>query len=184
MTVTKDLSGPAFPQAMAAPRVDPSCYIAPEAIIIGDVVIDKGASIWPYAVIRADLSEIRIGEGSSVQEHCQVHGNPGRPSIIGKNVSVGHSAIIHAARIGDYVIIGMNSCVLDGAEIGSGSIVGAGAVVTENMKVPEGSLVVGVPAKIIRSGDPSLKEHARKNAEAYWRLRDAHKRGEFQRYKS
>ena len=168
---------------MHGPKIDPSCYIAPEAIIIGDVVVDKGCSIWSFAVIRADLSYVRIGEGSSIQEHCQIHGNPGKPTIIGKNVSVGHAAIIHAAKIDDFVIVGMNSCILDGAEIGSGSIVGAGAVITENMKIPEGSLVVGVPAKIIRQGDPSLMEQAKRNAEAYHKLRDAHKRGEFQRYR-
>jgi len=166
------------------PKIDPSCYVAPEAIIIGDAVIDKGCSIWPYAVIRADLSQVRIGEGSSIQEHCQIHGNPGRPIIIGKNVSVGHGAIVHAAQIGDYVIVGMNSTILDGAEIGSGSIVGANALVKEGMKVPEGSLVVGVPAKIVKQGDPSLREAAERNAEAYHKLRDAHKRGEFARYKA
>jgi carbonic anhydrase/acetyltransferase-like protein (isoleucine patch superfamily) len=168
---------------MPEPIVDPSCYVAPEAIIIGDVVIDKGCSIWPYAVIRADLSEVRIGEGSSIQEHCQVHGNPGRPTIIGKNVSVGHGAIIHAAKVGDYVIVGMNSVILDGAEIGSGSVIGAGAVVRSDMKAPEGSLLVGVPAKIVKEHDPSLKEMARKNAEEYHKLRDAHKRGEFPRFR-
>ncbi|HEX9908164.1 MAG TPA: gamma carbonic anhydrase family protein [Thermoplasmata archaeon] len=167
---------------MVGPRIDSSCYVAKEAIIIGDVVVEKGCSIWPYAVIRADLSEVRIGEGSSVQEHCQIHGNPGRPTIIGKNVSIGHGAIVHAARVGDYVVIGMNSSILDGAEIGGGSIVGANAVVREGMIVPEGSLVVGVPAKVMRQGDPSLRETARKNAEEYHRLRDAHKRGEFVRY--
>jgi carbonic anhydrase/acetyltransferase-like protein (isoleucine patch superfamily) len=164
------------------PKVDPSCYVAPEAIIIGDVVIDKGCSIWPYAVLRADLSEIRIGEGSSIQEHCQVHGNPGKPTIIGRNVSVGHGAIIHAAKIGDLVVVGMNSCVLDGAEIGSGSIIGAGAVVTSGTKAPEGSLIVGVPGKIVKQNDPSLKEAAKRNAEEYHKLRDAHKRGDFPRY--
>ncbi len=169
---------------MPGPKIDPSCYVAPEAIIIGDVVIDKGCSIWPFAVIRADLSQVRIGEGSSIQEHCQIHGNPGKPIIIGKNVSVGHGAIIHAAQVGDYVIVGMNSTILDGAEIGSGSIVGANALVKEGMKVPEGSLVVGVPAKIVKQGDPSLREAAKRNAEAYHDLRDAHKRGEFARYKA
>lgn len=169
---------------MASPKVDPSCYVAPEAIIIGDVIIDKGCSIWPYAVIRADLSSVRIGEGSSIQEHCQIHGNPGRPIIIGKNVSVGHGAIIHAAQIGDYVIVGMNSTILDGAEIGSGSIVGANALVKEGMKVPEGSLVVGVPAKIVKQGDSSLRVAAKRNAEAYHKLRDAHIRGDFARYRA
>lgn len=168
---------------MPGPKIDPSCYVAPEAIIIGDVFIDKGCSIWPYAVIRADLSQVRIGEGSSVQEHCQIHGNPGRPIVIGRNVSIGHGAIVHAAQVGDYIIVGMNSTILDGAEIGSGSIVGANALVKEGMKVPEGSLVVGVPAKIVRQGDSSLREIAKRNAEAYHGLRDAHKRGDFERYK-
>ena len=167
---------------MTGPVVDPSCYVAKEAVIIGDVVIEKGCSIWPYAVIRADLSPIRIGEGSSVQEHCQIHGNPGRPTLIGKNVSIGHGAIIHAAKLGDYVVVGMNSSILDGAEIGSGSIVGANAMVKEGMIVPEGSLVVGVPARIVRQGDPSLKEAAKRNAEEYHKLRDAHKSGKFARY--
>jgi len=165
------------------PKIDPSCYVAPEAIIIGDVVIERGCSIWPYCVIRADLSPVRIGEGSSIQEHCQIHGNPGKPSIIGRNVSVGHGAIIHAAKIGDYVIVGMNSTILDGAEVGSGSIVGANALVRSDMKIPEGSLVVGVPAKIVKQGDPSLRDAAKKNAEEYHKLRDAHKREEFTRYK-
>lgn len=169
---------------MPEPVIDPSCYIAPEAIIIGDVTIAKGCSVWPYAVVRADLSAVKIDEGSSVQEHCQIHGNPGRPILIGKNVSMGHGSIVHAARVGDYCIIGMNSVVLDGAEIGSGSIVGAGAVVKEGTVVPEGSLVVGVPAKIVRSGDPSLKAAAKRNAEEYHKLRDAHKRGDFKRYEA
>lgn len=167
---------------MSGPTVHPSCYIAPEAVIVGEVVIEAGCSVWPYAVIRGDLSPISIGEGSSVQEHCQVHGNPGRPTVIGKNVSIGHGAIIHAARIGDYVIVGMNSSVLDGAEIGSGSIIGANALVKSGMKVPPGSLVLGVPARVVKENDPTLKETARRNAEEYHKLRDAHKSGKYPRY--
>jgi len=164
------------------PNVDPSCYVAPEALIIGDVTVGKGCSIWPYAVIRGDLSPVIIGEGSSVQEHCQIHGNPGRPTVVGNNVSIGHGAIIHAATIGDYVIVGMNSSVLDGAEIGGGSIIGANAMVKAGMKVPAGSLVVGVPARVVRENDPSLKEEAKRDAEEYHKLRDAHKSGRFARY--
>jgi carbonic anhydrase/acetyltransferase-like protein (isoleucine patch superfamily) len=168
---------------MAGPAIDPSCYIAEEAVIIGDVTIGKGCSVWPFAVIRADLSPVRIGEGSSVQEHCQIHGNPGRPTVIGRNVSIGHGAIVHAATLGDDIIVGMNSSILDGAEIGSGSIIGANALVRESMVVPEGSLVVGVPARIVRQGDASLRDVARKNAEEYHRLRDAHRQGAYVRYR-
>jgi carbonic anhydrase/acetyltransferase-like protein (isoleucine patch superfamily) len=167
---------------VSGPVVDSSCYVAPEAVIVGDVVIEKGCSIWPYAVIRGDLSAVRIGEGSSVQEHCQIHGNPGKPTIIGKNVSIGHGAIIHAAKIGDYVVVGMNSSVLDEAEVGSGSMIGANALVKSGMKISPGSLVVGVPAKVVKENDPTLLEAARRNAEEYHRLRDAHKRGDYPRY--
>jgi carbonic anhydrase/acetyltransferase-like protein (isoleucine patch superfamily) len=167
---------------VSGPVVDSSCYVAPEADIVGDVVIEKGCSIWPYAVIRGDLSAVRIGEGSSVQEHCQIHGNPGKPTIIGKNVSIGHGAIIHAAKIGDYVVVGMNSSVLDEAEVGSGSMIGANALVKSGMKISPGSLVVGVPAKVVKENDPTLLEAARRNAEEYHRLRDAHKRGDYPRY--
>lgn len=169
---------------MAGPVVDPSCYIAPEAIIIGDVVIEKGCSVWSYAVIRGDLSPVRIGEGSSVQEHCQIHGNPGKPTVVGKDVSIGHGAIIHAATVGDFVIVGMNSSVLDGAVVGSGSVVGANALVKSGMIVPPGSLVVGVPARVIKENDPTLMEAARRNAEEYHRLRDEHKEGRFPRYRA
>lgn len=146
-------------------------------------MIEKGCSVWPYAVIRGDLSEVRIGEGSSVQEHCQIHGNPGKPTIIGKNVSIGHGAIIHAAKIGDFVIVGMNSSVLDGAEVGSGSVIGANALVKAGMIVPPGSLAVGVPAKVVKENDPTLLDAARRNAEEYHKLRDAHKNGLFPRYR-
>ncbi len=143
-----------------------------------------GCSVWPYAVIRADLSEVRIGRNSNVQEHCQIHGNPGRPTIIGENVTIGHGAIVHAARIGDCVIVGMNASVLDGADVGSGSVIGANTLVTSGMVIPEGSLVLGVPAKIVRRDDPSLRDAAKRNAEEYAALRDAHIRGEFVRYQT
>ncbi|MDH3364938.1 MAG: gamma carbonic anhydrase family protein [Thermoplasmata archaeon] len=168
---------------MTEPSVDPSCYVAPEAIVVGDVVVERDSSVWPFAVIRADLSEVRIGEGTSIQEHCQIHGNPGKPTVIGKFVTLGHGAIVHAAWIGDYVIVGMNASVLDGAQIGNGSIIGANALVKEGMVVPEGSLVVGVPAKVIRQGDPSLADAAKTNAEEYIALAQAHKRGEFKRFR-
>lgn len=167
---------------MSMPKVDPSCYVAPEAILIGEVSLGRNCSVWPYAVLRADLSAIDVSEGSSIQEHCQVHGNPGRPISIGRYVTVGHGAIIHAATIGDDVIVGMNSSVLDGADIGDGCIIGANALVREGERIPPGSLVVGVPARIVKQGDPALKEAARKNAERYIELAKAHSRGEFARY--
>lgn len=148
------------------------CLISEKASIVGEVTISKGCSVWPFASIRGDRGSIVIGEGTSIQDCCVVHCDAGHKVVIGRNVTVGHGAVVHGAIIGDDVIVGVNSVVLDGAEIGSGSIVGAGAVVPSGMKVPEMSLVLGVPARIIKSGDPSIMERAKANAAAYHQLRD------------
>lgn len=148
------------------------CLISEKASIVGEVTIAKGCSVWPHASIRGDEGPISIGEGTSIQDCCVIHCEAGHKVSIGRNVTVGHGAIVHGATIGDEVIVGTNSVVLDGAEIGSGSIVGAGAVVPSGMKVPEMSLVLGVPGKIIKSGDPAVREKAKAAAAAYHRLRD------------
>jgi carbonic anhydrase/acetyltransferase-like protein (isoleucine patch superfamily) len=151
--------------------------ISEKASIVGDVTIEQGCSVWPYASIRGDRGHIIIGKGSSVQDCCVIHCDKGHQVRIGKNVTMGHGAIVHGGIIGDEVIVGINSVVLDDAEIGSGSIVGAGAVVPAGMKVPENSLVLGVPAKVIKSGDPALRDRARTNAIAYHQLRDEYLSG-------
>ena len=171
------------PQPMT-PKVHPSCFVAPNAVILGDVEIEKGCGIWFGAVLRGDLSHIHIGAGSNVQDNCVVHNPPGLETRIGKNVSVGHGAVVHGAKIGDDVIIGMNSTLLNDCEIGEGSIVGANALVREAMKVPPGSIVVGVPAKVLRSGDELLRETCRKNAETYHMLRDQHREKRHEMHKS
>lgn len=148
------------------------CLISEKASIVGEVTISKGCSVWPYASIRGDRGSVFIGEGSSIQDCCVIHCDAGFKIVIGKNVTVGHGAVVHGGTIGDEVIVGINSVVLDGAEIGSGSVIGAGAVVPGGMKVPEMSLVLGVPGKIIKSGDPAVREMAKANAIAYHQLRD------------
>ena len=146
--------------------------ISDKASIVGEVTINKGCSVWPFASIRGDRAPIVIGEGTSVQDCCVLHCDTGMKIIIGKNVTLGHGAIIHGATIGDDVVIGMNAVVLDEAEVGSGSIVGAGAVVPGGMKIPEMSLVLGVPGKIVKSGDPEIREKAKASAAMYHQLRD------------
>jgi len=158
-------------------EIDRPSLISEKALIVGDVRISKGCSIWPFASIRGDRGLITIGEGSSVQDCCAIHCDAGHKVIIGKNVTVGHGAVVHGAIVGDEVIVGMNSVLLDDAEIGSGSIIGAGAVVPSGMKIPECSLVLGVPAKIMHSGDEKLREKARANASAYHQLRDEYLSG-------
>ncbi len=159
-----------------------SIYIDPTAVLIGNFEIEDGVSIWPYAVIRADHDRVVIGEGSNVQEHAVLHVDTGFPTLIGKNVTIGHGAIINGASIGNYCIIGMNSTVVEGAIIGDDCIIGANAVITGNMIIPPGSVVVGVPGQILRSNDPSVHDRAECNARAYHLLRDEHLRGIYRRY--
>jgi carbonic anhydrase/acetyltransferase-like protein (isoleucine patch superfamily) len=153
-----------------------SIYIDPTAIIIGDVVISDGVSIWPYAVLRGDEGRIVIGEGSNVQDHAVIH-----VGVIGKNVTIGHSAVINNAMVGDHCIIGMNSSILDHAVVGDDCIIGANAVVTGNSLIPPRSVVVGVPGRIIKSDDPTIKAKALESAETYHQLRDEHLSGKYKR---
>ncbi len=164
------------------PKVHPSAYVAPTAVIVGDVTIEEGVSIWDGAVIRGDVSYIKIGKNSNVQDNAVIHVSHDAPTIIGENVTIGHLAMVHAAKIEDNVIIGINSVVLDNAVIGEGSIVGAGAVVTSNTKIPPNSLVLGIPAKVIKRGE-DIRKMAVENGLVYQKLRDEHKAGKYGRYK-
>lgn len=158
-------------------RIEQPCLVSEKSSISGDILIAKGCSVWPFASIRGDDGPIQIGEGTSIQDCCVIHCDPGMRVSIGKNVTIGHGAIVHGASIGDEVIIGMNAVIMDEAQIGSGSIIGAGAVVTGKMVVPEESLVLGVPAKVVRSGDGELRDRARRNAQEYHKLRDEYLSG-------
>lgn len=158
------------------PRISPSAYVDPRATVIGDVEIGPGCSIWPGAVIRGDTNRISIGEGSNVQDNAVLHATAENPTAVGRNVSIGHGAVVHACTIGDDVVVGMNSSVLDGAVVSDGCVIGANAVVRPGTKVPPNSLVAGVPGEVRRT-DTSLAEMARRNAETYHALRDAHRAG-------
>ena len=164
------------------PKVHESCFIHPTATIVGKVTIRANCGIWPSAAIRGDESSIEIGEGSNVQDCCVVHVTEGFPTKIGKNVSVGHGSIIHGATIENDVIIGMGAVVLNGAVVGEGSIIGAGALVKEGAQIPPGSLVVGIPGKVIREGDETLRTEALRNAKNYQQLAQRHKAGDFASY--
>lgn len=165
------------------PKIHESCFIAPNAMIIGNVTIGKNCGVYFNAVIRGDDNSIEIGEGSNVQDCCVIHVDDKHSAKIGKNVSLGHGAIIHGATIEDDCLIGINSTVLNGAKIRSGSIIGANALVTVNMEVPRNSLVLGVPGKIVKK-DESFIETIRYNAKEYRRLSQSHKKGEYTLYRS
>lgn len=158
-------------------EIDPSVYLAPGAFVSGNVRIEKNASIWPNASIRGDAGQIVIGENSNVQDCCVMHCEPGKSVVIGKNVTVGHGAIVHGAKIGDSCIIGMNSVLLDDVEVGEGSIIGACAMVKSGMKIPPNSLVLGVPAQVAKQ-DEKFKQAAQANAETYRKLAEKYISGE------
>ena len=127
---------------------DDNFWIAPNASVIGDVYLERDASIWFNAILRADNEPITIGEGSNVQDGAIIHTDPGFACNIGKKVTVGHMAMLHGCSIGDGSLIGIGSVVLNGAKIGKNCIIGSKALVTEGMDVPDGSMVVGIPGKI------------------------------------
>ncbi len=132
-------------------------YVAPSAVLVGDVTIDEGASVWHGAVLRGDFDSIVVGRDSNVQDNVVVHVDRGMPAVIGRRVTVGHAAVVHGCSIGDDCLVGMNSTINSGALIGSGSVVASGAVVRENAEFPAGTLIAGVPAKTIRTVDETLR---------------------------
>jgi carbonic anhydrase/acetyltransferase-like protein (isoleucine patch superfamily) len=134
-----------------APEIDASAYIAESANLIGKVTIEAKASVWFGVTIRGDNERITIGENSNVQEGTVMHTDMGFPLVVGKNVTIGHQAMLHGCTVGDGALIGIQAVVLNGAKIGKGCLVGAGAVVTEGKEFPDNSLIVGSPAKIVRT---------------------------------
>jgi carbonic anhydrase/acetyltransferase-like protein (isoleucine patch superfamily) len=135
--------------------VDPTVYIAPGAIVLGDVTLSAESSVWFNSVIRGDTDAIRIGRQSNVQDLAVIHCDEGVPCSIGDRVTLGHAAIVHGATIEDDCLIGIRAVVMNGARIGAGSLVAVGALVTEGVQIPPGSLVMGMPGKVVRQ----ISEH-------------------------
>jgi carbonic anhydrase/acetyltransferase-like protein (isoleucine patch superfamily) len=143
--------------------IDPTVFIASGAIVLGDVHIGAGASVWYNSVIRGDTERISIGEETNIQDLTMVHADPGVPCLVGKRVTVGHRVILHGCIIEDECLIGMGAVLLNKVRLGRGSIVGAGAVLLEGTDVEPGSLVVGVPGRVVRNVDETTArriEHA------------------------
>ena len=141
-------------------------YIAPNATVVGDVVLEKDVNIWYGAVLRGDHGRITVGEGTNIQDNAVVHDE----TIIGKGCTVGHTAIIHGCTIGDDCLIGMGAIVLSGAVLGEGCIVGAGALVTGKTNAPAGSVLLGSPANVVKTVTPQQLEETRENARHYIEL--------------
>jgi len=137
-----------------APQIDASAYVADSATLIGKVTLEANASVWSGVTIRGDNERITIGENSNVQEGTVMHTDMGFPMTIGKNVTIGHQAMLHGCTIGDGSLVGIQAVILNGARIGKGCLVGAGALVTEGKEFPDHSLIIGTPAKAIRTLGP------------------------------
>ncbi|HEX5858920.1 MAG TPA: gamma carbonic anhydrase family protein [Microbacterium sp.] len=165
MTIAADASVLALEGA--TPHLDPDCFVAGGARIIGAVALAEGASVWYNAVLRGDSDGISLGAGSNIQDNVSVHVDPGHPVVIGADVSVGHNAVVHGCTIGDGSLIGMGSVILSGAVIGAGCLIAGGAVVLEGSVIPPGSLVAGVPGKVRRELTEEERAGILRNAEVY-----------------
>ncbi len=133
---------------------DDEYWIAPNAVVLGNVVLKKNASVWFGAVLRGDNDVITIGENSNVQDNSVLHTDMGSPLTIGSNVTVGHMVMLHGCTIGDGSLVGIGSVILNGARIGKNCLVGAGALITENKEFPDGSMILGSPARVARALAP------------------------------
>jgi len=142
-------------------------WVAPNAVVIGDVTLEKNSSIWFNATLRGDIENICVGEGSNVQDGSVLHTDPGYPLKVGKNVTVGHLVMLHGCIIGDNSLIGIGAVILNNAKIGKNCIIGAKSLITENKEIPDSSLVVGSPGRVIRKVTDEEVKAIKKNAIRY-----------------
>jgi len=150
-----------------APTLHPDAWVAPDATLIGRVVLEEGASVWFGAVLRGDNEEVRVGAGSNVQDNSVLHTDLGYPLTIGANCTIGHRVMLHGCTVGDGSLIGMGATLLNGARIGRGCLIGAGALITEGKDIPDFSLVMGAPGRVVRALDDAAQARLIASAEGY-----------------
>lgn len=161
-----------------SPRIHPSAFVAPTATLIGDVVVEEGASVWYGAVLRGDIAPIRIARNANIQDGSVLHGALSNPTVVGVGVTVAHLCLVHGACLEDGCLVGNGSTILDGARVGAASLVAAHSLVTAGSQIPSGVLVVGSPARVRKtlSGTPA-EELVRDNGPAYVALARRHREG-------
>jgi carbonic anhydrase/acetyltransferase-like protein (isoleucine patch superfamily) len=153
------------------PRIAEDVFVAPTAVLIGDVVLEAAASVWFGAVLRADFDRIVVGDGSCIQDNAVVHAAVGRPTIVGANVTIGHGAMLEGCVVEDGALISMGAIVLQGARVGAGALVAAGSVVREGQEIPAGVVAAGVPAVAKKAADGSSRRWLETAAAGYRELR-------------
>lgn len=158
-----------------APHIHPAAMVLDEATLIGRIHLAPEVTVWPGAVLRGDNEPITVGEGSNLQDGCVVHTDPGYPVTLGRQVTVGHLAMLHGCRIGDGTLVGMNATLLNGAEIGEHCIIGAGSLITAGKRFPPHSLIVGTPAKVVRELTDDEVQSALDNSRVYVQKIDAYR---------
>ena len=164
------------------PIIHPTAFIHSSAVVSGNVTLGARVSVWPTAVIRGDSDSIEIGDDCNIQDGTVVHVDHGVPTKLGRRVAVGHRAIIHGATIADDCLIGMGAILLNAVQVGSGSIVAAGAVCREGFEIPPNSLVMGVPARIVRSTTDEERKRIRHTVDAYLELQNEHRAGKYPQF--
>lgn len=149
------------------PDIDESAWVAPDANLIGQIILHADSSVWFGATLRGDNEAITLGQGSNIQEASVLHTDMGYPLTIGRNCTIGHRAMLHGCTIGDGSLIGMGATVLNGAVIGKNCLIGACALITEGKEIPDGSLVMGSPGKVVRQLDEAAIEGLKRSAAGY-----------------
>ena len=175
---------PVYPYEGVTPQIESDVLLCPGAMVVGRVKIGEGSSIWYNAVIRGDVHDVIVGRYTSIQDGALIHEDSGRgsglegglPTVVGDYVTVGHGVILHACRVEDYALIGMGAIIMDGAVIGKGSVVGAGALVTKNTVVPPFSVVLGSPARVVKTLPESSLDQRKEQAMHYYGLGQDHRR--------
>ncbi|HET8621986.1 MAG TPA: gamma carbonic anhydrase family protein [Gemmatimonadales bacterium] len=161
--------------------IHPSAFIAPTAVVLGDVSIGADASVWYHAVLRGDIAPIRIGSETNIQDGSVIHVDTDVPCTVGRRVGVGHRVILHGCVIEDECLIGMGSVLLNHVRVGTGSVIAAGAVIPEGVTIPPGSLVIGVPGRVVRTVDDALRRRIAETWSHYVEVAQAHRAGRYAR---
>lgn len=150
-----------------SPRIATDTWIAPDANVIGNILLEEGCSVWFGSTLRGDNEVIHIGAGTNIQENTVIHTDPGFGVTIGQGCTIGHKVMLHGCTLGENTLIGMGATILNGAKIGKNCLIGAGALITEGKDIPDGSLVMGVPGKVVRQLDEQAIEGLKRSALHY-----------------